>query len=179
MKTNIVHLRGCSHVLACVNCSSISFSTLQWRLTKKKYTNVGKIYRLSGVIISWALQSLNYLGGNASLVVALFFMCLVSPFQFFGSSCSNRVLFYIFIFPERLTTTRPAQVTLPICCVGADTHPGSQSPIQSTAYEFSSSSVIPYTSYAYSDIQNSSICFPSGCFDKFSKGPCPWISGPN
>lgn len=107
------------------------------------------------------------------------FMCLVSLFQFFGSSCSNRVLFYIFIFPERLTTTRPAQVTLPICCVGADTHPGSQSPIQSTAYEFSSSSVIPYTSYAYSDIQNSSICFLSVCFDKFSKGPCPWISGSN
>lgn len=106
-------------------------------------------------------------------------MCLVSPPGFFGSSCSNRVLLYICIFPERLTTTRPAQVTLPICCVGADTHPGSQSPIQSTAYEFSSSSVIPYTSYAYSDIQNSSICFLSVCFDKFSKGPCPWISGSN
>lgn len=109
------------------------------------------------------------------------FMCLVvSPFQFFGSSCSNRVLFSpIFIFPERLTTTRPAQVTLPIFCVGADTHPGSQSPIQSTAYEFSSSSVIPYTSSAYSDIQNSSICFLSVCFDKFTKGLCQWISGSN
>lgn len=105
------------------------------------------------------------------------FMCLVSPFQFFGSSCSNRVLFYIFIFPERLTTTRPAQVTLPICCVGADTQPGSQSLIQSTAYEFSSSSAIPYTSSAYSHIQNSTICFLSVCFDKFSKGPCPRISG--
>lgn len=42
---------------------SISFSTLQWRLTKK-YTNVGKIYRLSGVTISCALRFLNYLEGG-------------------------------------------------------------------------------------------------------------------
>lgn len=51
-------------------------------------------------------------------------------------------------------------------------------PIQSTAYEFSSSSVIPYTSSAYSDIQNASICFLSQCFYKFLKGS-QWISGSN
>lgn len=54
----------------------------------------------------------------------------------------------------RLTTTRPARVVLPVYRVGADTDTGSQRPIQSLAYEISSSAAIPYTSSAYSHIQN-------------------------
>lgn len=42
----------------------------------------------------------------------------------------------------------------PFTGVGADTAAGSQRPIQSLAYEISSSAVIPYTSSAYSHIQN-------------------------
>lgn len=71
------------------------------------------------------------------------------------SSRSNRALFsQISTFPARLTTTRPAQVALPVYRMGADTDTGSQRPIQSLAYEISSSAVIPYTSSAYSHIQN-------------------------
>lgn len=57
-------------------------------------------------------------------------------------------------FLARLTTTRPVGVALPIYRVGADTNSGSQRPIQSLAYEISSSAVIPYTSSAYSHIQS-------------------------
>lgn len=57
-------------------------------------------------------------------------------------------------FLARLTTNRPVGVALPVYRVGADTNTGSQRPIQSLAYEISSSAVIPYTSSAYSHIQS-------------------------
>lgn len=60
-------------------------------------------------------------------------------------------------FPVRFTTTCPSRVALPIYRVGADTELSSQRPIQSLAYETSSSAVIPYTSSAYSHIQNSGL----------------------
>lgn len=71
------------------------------------------------------------------------------------SSRSNRALSsQTSAFPVRLTTTRPARVALPVYCVGADTGTVSKRPIQSLAYEIPSSAVIPYTSSAYSHIQD-------------------------
>ncbi len=58
--------------------------------------------------------------------------------------------------PSEWGWPQPVQprVALPVYCVGADTGTGSQRPIQSLAYEISSSAMIPYTSSAYSHIQN-------------------------
>lgn len=62
-----------------------------------------------------------------------------------------------------LTTTRPGPgVALPVYRVGADTDAGSQRPIQRLAYEIPSSAVIPYTSSAYSHIQEPGVDFLSG-----------------
>lgn len=124
----------------------ISFSALQWKLSNKIHKVWEKYITIAIQTSNWRdtyveviLNDLgkNYIvhsgviGKHDLLTTTVYIMCLVSPFQFFASSCSNRVLFCpIFIFPERLTTTRPAQVTLPICCVGADTDPGSQSPFK-------------------------------------------------
>lgn len=68
--------------------------------------------------------------------------------------CSQRNKTRSSPFPERLTTTCPARVALPVSRVGADTDAGSQRPIHRLAYKISSSAVIPYTSSAYSHIQN-------------------------
>lgn len=84
------------------------------------------------------------------------FSVLTSTPLLHHSSRSNRALPPLRPPPSRRGWPQPVQprVALPIYRVGADTDRGSQRPIQSLAYEISSSAVIPYTSSAYSHIQN-------------------------
>lgn len=70
--------------------------------------------------------------------------------------------------PLRPTTTRPARVALPVYGVGADTDAASQRPIQSPAYEISSSAAIPYTSSAYSHIQSPAF---TSCLGEIERKP--------
>lgn len=87
-------------------------------------------------------------------LVYLFSVLTSSPLLHHSSRSNTALPSQTSAFPARLTTARPAGVALPVYRVGADTDSSSQRPIQSLAYEISSSAVIPYTSSAYSHIQN-------------------------